>query len=167
MRESEEKSPREEASPSSGLFQRVIIVCFEMGAPYSKVRWGTRQRARGPWGSFCLALGLGKEVREREFEGMGFHSPCNQWMKCGPVCGCQLQGKWRVASQSSLSISARSKLGDHWSWACERSHPAAVDLPSQVSAPECKASAEEKRASRAVRQEKGNLLKGKERVTGS
>ena len=46
-------------------------------------------------------------------------------------------------------------------------HPVAVDLPSQVSAPECKASAERKRASRAVRQEKGNLLEGKERVTGS
>ena len=36
-----------------------------------------------------------------------------------------------------------------------------------VSAPECKASAEKKRASQAVRQEKGNLLEGKERVTGS
>ena len=47
-----------------------------------------------------------------------------------------------------------------------RAHPAAVDLPSQVSAPECKASAEKKRSSQAVRQEKGNLLEGKEKVTG-
>ena len=31
---------------------------------------------------------------------------------------------------------------------------------------QCKASAEEKRASWAVRQEKGSLLEGKERVTG-
>ena len=33
-------------------------------------------------------------------------------------------------------------------------HPAAVDLPSQVSAPECKMSAEKNRASWAVRQDK-------------
>ena len=46
-------------------------------------------------------------------------------------------------------------------------HPIVVDLPSWVSAPECKASAEKKRSSQAVRQEKGNLLEGKERVTGS
>ena len=46
-------------------------------------------------------------------------------------------------------------------------HPVAVDLPSQVSAPECKASAEKKRSSQAVRREKGNLLEGKESVTGS
>ena len=31
MRESEEKGPREKASLFSGLSQRVIIVCFEMG----------------------------------------------------------------------------------------------------------------------------------------
>ena len=40
-------------------------------------------------------------------------------------------------------------------------HPAALDLPSRVSAPECKASAEEKRVSQAVRQEKGNFIRGK------
>ena len=45
-------------------------------------------------------------------------------------------------------------------------HPVAVDLPSRVSAPECKASAEKERASRAVRQEKGNLLEQKERMAG-
>ena len=45
-------------------------------------------------------------------------------------------------------------------------HPVAVDLPSQVLAPECKESVEKKKASWAVRQEKGNLLEGKERVTG-
>ena len=33
-------------------------------------------------------------------------------------------------------------------------HPVALDLPSRVSAPECKVSAEKKRASQAVRQEK-------------
>ena len=41
-----------------------------------------------------------------------------------------------------------------------------VDLPSQVLAPESKASVEKKKASWAVRQEKGNLLEGKERMTG-
>ena len=45
-------------------------------------------------------------------------------------------------------------------------HPVVVDLPSRVSAPERKPSAEKKRASQAVRQEKGNLLEGKETVTG-
>ena len=44
-------------------------------------------------------------------------------------------------------------------------HPVVVDLPSWVSAPECKLSAKKKRVSWAVRQEKGNLLEGKERVT--
>ena len=75
MRESEEKGPREKASLYSGLSQRVIIVCFEMGAPYFKVRWGTRPRARGLWGSSRLALGLGNEARDTGSKRMGFHSP--------------------------------------------------------------------------------------------
>ena len=37
-------------------------------------------------------------------------------------------------------------------------YPVVVDLPSRVSATECKASAEKKIVSWAVRQEKGNLL---------
>ena len=45
-----------------------------MGVPYFRVRWGARLRALGPWRSSCLALGLGKEARERGSEGMGFHS---------------------------------------------------------------------------------------------
>ena len=49
-----------------------------------------------------------------------------------------------------ISVSpARSKGEDR---------PVEVDLPSRVSTPEFKASAEEKRARRAVRQEKGHLL---------
>ena len=39
-------------------------------------------------------------------------------------------------------------------------HPVALDLPSRVSAPECKVSAEKKRASQAVRQEQGNFIRG-------
>ena len=75
MRESEEKGLREKASPFSGLAQRVIRVCFEMGVPYFKVRWGTRPRTRGPWGPSRLVLGLRYEARETESKGMGFHSP--------------------------------------------------------------------------------------------
>ena len=63
-RESEEKGLREKASLFSEPSQRARIVCFEMGAPYFKIRWGTRPRAGGPWGR--LVLGLGKEARERE-----------------------------------------------------------------------------------------------------
>jgi len=36
-----------------------------MGVPYFKVRWDTRPRVGEPWGFSCLALGLGKDVRER------------------------------------------------------------------------------------------------------
>lgn len=43
-------------------------------------------------------------------------------------------------------------------------HPVVVDPSSQVLVPKCKVSAEEERASRVIRQEKGNLLEGKERV---
>ena len=39
-----------------------------MGVPYFKVRWGTRPRARGQWGSSHLVLGLGNEARERQRE---------------------------------------------------------------------------------------------------
>ena len=64
------KSPREKVPPFSGLSQRVVIVCYEMGAPYFKVRRGTRPRARGLW-----ARGpWGERERERGSEGMGFHS---------------------------------------------------------------------------------------------
>ena len=83
-------------------------------------------------------------------------------MKCGPVCGCQSsKASGESCPGSHVSFSARSKGGDHQRWACERSPPLAVDLPSQVSAPECKASAEKKRSSQAVRQEKGNFIRGK------
>ena len=53
-RESEEKGLREKASLFSEPSQRVRIVCFEMGAPYFKIRWGTRPRAGGPWGRLVL-----------------------------------------------------------------------------------------------------------------
>ena len=66
-RESKEKLQREKTSPFSGLSQRVIV-CFEMGVPYSEVRQVTRPRTQGPWGSSRLVLGLGNKVREREQE---------------------------------------------------------------------------------------------------
>ena len=43
---SKEKGPREKTSLFSGLSQRVIIVCFEMGVPYFKVRRGARPMSR-------------------------------------------------------------------------------------------------------------------------
>ena len=84
-------------------------------------------------------------------------------MKCGPVCGCQ---SCKASGEFRLSVSARSEGGDHWKWARGRTHPLVVDPSSQVLAPKCKVNAEEKRANRAIRQEKGNLLEGKERVIG-
>ena len=51
-RESEEKGLREKASLFSEPSQRERIVCFEMGAPYFKIRWGGHKakgwRAVGP-----------------------------------------------------------------------------------------------------------------------
>ena len=62
------------------------------------------------------------------------------------------QGKWKVPSwslpQFLVQVQGRGGL-------VTGAHPVVVDLPSPVSAPECKASAEKKRTSRAVRQEKG------------
>ena len=97
-----------------------------------------------------------------------FTHPCNQRVKCGPVCGCQ-SGKTSGESRprARLSFSARSQKGTTRGGLGRGAHPVVVDLPSRVSAPECKTSAEKERTSRAVRQEKGNLLEGKERVTGS
>ena len=66
------------------------------------------------------------------------------------------QGKREARPGVCGSFSAGSSGGKH---------PVAVDLPSGVSAPECKG-AEKKRESQAIRQEKGNLLEEKERVTG-
>ena len=69
VRQGQEKARRKVGEkrrpPSQDFSQRVIIVCFEMGVPYFKVRWGARPRARGLWGSSSLVLGLGKEARER------------------------------------------------------------------------------------------------------
>ena len=88
-------------------------------------------------------------------------------MNCGQVCGCQSsKASGESHPGARLSFLARSKGGDGRRWARERRPPSCVALPSQVLAPECKASAEKKRASWAPRQEKGNLLEGNERVTG-
>ena len=77
------------------------------------------------------------------------------------------QGKWRVPSWSSSQF--LSNVQGKWTLRgglMRGTHPVVADIASWVSAPECKVSAEKKRASQAVRQEKGNLLEGKERVTG-
>ena len=114
MSESEEKDLREKASLFSGLPQRVIIVCFEMGIPYFKVRRGTRLRTQGPWVSSRLALVLGKGAREREDpRKWDFTHPCNQWMQCGLVCGCQSsKASGEPRPRACLSFSAKSKGGE-------------------------------------------------------
>ena len=69
--------------------------------------------------------------------------------------------------QELLTVSRRGpREGTTGGGLVRGARPAAVHLPSWVSAPESKAGAEKKRASWGVRQEKGNLLEGKERVTG-
>ena len=64
-RESEEKGLREKASLFSEPSQRARIVCFEMGAPYFKIRWGGHKakgwRAVGP-----PSARTWKQARERE-----------------------------------------------------------------------------------------------------
>ena len=73
------------------------------------------------------------------------------------------QGKRRVLSPERISVSWQGpRGGGHQRWACERSPPSCSGLPSWVSAPECRVSAEKKRASPGVGQEKGNSLEGKE-----
>ena len=61
------------------------------------------------------------------------------------------QGKWKVPSwsfpQFLVQVQGRGGL-------VTGAHPVAMDLSSWVLGPECKASAEKKRASHAVRQEK-------------
>ena len=65
-RKREEKGPREKASPFSGLFQRVIIVRFEMGVPYFNVRRGTRLRAPRAMGILLASARTWKQdERER------------------------------------------------------------------------------------------------------
>ena len=135
-----------------------------MGDPIPK---SDGAQARDPEGQ-DLALGLGKEAREGGSEEMGFHSPLQpmdeMWAR---VWMSVQQGKWRVTSQSSPVSQQAPSEGTTARGLLRGAYPLAVDLPSQVSAPEGKASAEKKRASWAVRQAKGNALEGKDRVTGS
>ena len=70
--------------------------------------------------------------------------------------------KWRVPPGSSSQFLPGPKEGTPGGGLVRGPHAPEVDLSFLVSAPECKASAEKNRASRAVRQEKGNLLKEKE-----
>ena len=88
-------------------------------------------------------------------------------MKCGPVCGRQSNKATGKSRPRDFSVSQQgSREGTVRGGLVRGAHPVAVNLPSWVLAPGHKASAEKKRASWAVRQEKGNLLEGKERVTG-
>ena len=87
-------------------------------------------------------------------------------MKCGPAYGCQSSKTSGESRPELISVSWQdSKEGTTSGGFRKGAHPVAVDLPSRVSAPECKTSAEKKRASWAVRP-KGNLLEGNERMPG-
>ena len=115
MRESKEKGPREKASLFSGPSQRVITVCFEMGAPQFQSQM--ERKAEGPRAVEILlpsarAWKQGEREREREREkerererrskGMGFHSPLKQMdeMWAGGWMSVQ-QDRWMVPSRSS------------------------------------------------------------------
>ena len=119
----------------------------------------TRPRAQGAVGILPPRARTWKRGEREKEDPREWDSTyrCDQWMKCGQTCGCQA-GKASGKSRPGVcrSFSAGSSGGDH---------PVAVDLPSGVSAPECKG-AEKKRESQAIRQEKGNLLEEKERVIG-
>ena len=64
-----------------------------------------------------------------------------------------------VSRQGPREGTARGGLG-------RGAHPVAVDLPSPVLAPECKASAEKRVSKPGGQARKGNLSEGSERVTG-
>ena len=54
------------------------------------------------------------------------------------------QGKWRVPPRSSSQFLGKVPGRDHRGGLVKGAHPATVDLPSWVSAPGCKTSAEER-----------------------
>ena len=127
-----------------------------MGVPYSK---SDRAQGRGPQ-DFEMR-------RERGSEGMGIHSPLKPMDEKGAGVWVSVQqGKWRVPPGAVSGSRQGPREGTAGRWARERSPPGAVDLPSRVSAPECKASAEQESEPQS-RLEKGNVLEGKEKVTGS
>ena len=131
-----------------------------MDVPYFKVRWGTRlRRAWGPWESSHLALGLGG--KREDPRGWDFTHSWNRWMKCGPVCGCQSSKASGGSYPELISVWQGPREGATGGGLMRRANPVGVDLPSQVSAPECKVSAEKREwASRAVRK-KRKFIRGK------
>ena len=91
--------------------------------------------------------------------------PWNRWVKRAQVCGCQsnkASGESRPGTH--LSFLARSKGGGHQRWACEPTQLQWIFPPGFQ--PQNVRWGREKENEPAVRQEKGNLLEGKERVTG-
>ena len=146
--------------PFSGLSQRVVIVCYEMGAPYFKVRRGTRPRARGLW-----ARGPWGEREREDPREWGFTQHCNRWMKSGPVCGCQ-SSKASGDSRPGARLSFLAKRGDHQRWAWERSPPRCGGSSLPGFSTRIKASAEKKRVS-WLSGKKRKFIRGKRGVTGS
>ena len=87
-------------------------------------------------------------------------------MKCGPVCGYQPSKASGESRPELISVWQGPKEGTTGGGLMRRANPAGVDLPSQVSAPECKASAEKRVSKPGGQARKGNLSEGSERVTG-
>ena len=95
---------------------------------------------------------------------MGFHSPLKPMdEKWAGVWVSVQQGEWRVPPGAVSGSRQGPREGTAGRWARERSPPGwgAVDPPSRVSAPECKASAEQESASRSVKTRKGKFIRGK------
>ena len=77
-----------------------------------------------PVGFLSLLVEGGLEPCRAVAQRWYFTHPCNRWMKCGLVCGCQSsKASGESRPRAHLSFSARSKGGDHRMWACERSPP--------------------------------------------
>ena len=65
-------------------------------------------------------------------------------MKCGPVCGCQSSKASGGSCPELISVWQGPREGATGGGLMRRANPVGVDLPSQVSAPECKVSAEKR-----------------------
>ena len=128
-----------------------------MSVPCFKVRWDPRPRPAG--GGILPPSARTWKRREREDpREWDFTYHCNQWMECEWMWACQsskASGKSRPGA--CLRSLAGSKGGDH---------PVVVDLPSGVSAPECKGECREKEREPGSQARKGKFIRGKREGDG-
>ena len=150
-----EKGPRKKASLLSALSQRVIIVCFEMGVPYFKVTQGARPE--GPGDPPSERQGLGKEAGER-IRGSGIAlTLVSDGCSVGRCVGVSPAGQAESPVPELVSGSRRGPGRGPPS--CGGSSP--LGSGARMSG-ECREESEPDSQAK-----KGNLLEGKERVTGS